>query len=150
MFERMRISGSEPDEVTFILILSACSHCGLIGQGIKYFLAMYGDYGLNPDLRHYGIMANLLGRVGSFRSIESMLGKMRMQANSSIWLCLLGACRTHGNIELAKQVFEEAVKHQPRHAIPYVLMSNVYANFGMERFSLEARKCRDEMFLDLD
>jgi hypothetical protein len=136
MFERLRTSGAEPDEVTFILILSACSHCGLIDQGIQYFLLMYGDYGLTPDLRHYGIMANLLGRVGSFRNIESMLGKMRMHANSSIWLCLLGACRTHGNIELAKQVFEEAVKHRPKHAIPYVLMSNVIANAEMEEMRI--------------
>jgi pentatricopeptide repeat protein len=144
MFERLRMSGSEPDEVTFILKLSACSHCGLISEGIRYFLSMHRDYGLIPDLRHYGIMANLLGRVGSFRNLESMLGKMRMQANSSIYLCLLGACRTHGNIELAKQAFEEAVKHRPKHAIPYVLMSNVIANAEMEgNAHLEALRCRE-------
>jgi pentatricopeptide repeat protein len=130
VFETMVLAGVEVDKVTFVSLFSACAHCGLVGEGLEYFVAMNKDYGIVPDMKHYGSILNLLGRAGDFTRVESVLERMPMEADITLWLCLLGAC-THGNLELAERAFENAVTLQPTHASPYVLMSNIYADAGM-------------------
>ncbi|KAH7279909.1 hypothetical protein KP509_37G043200 [Ceratopteris richardii] len=156
LFETMKSTATvEPDEVTFLLILSACSHNGLVLQALQYFSSMVGNYSLTPDLRHYGIMANLLGRAGNFRLIGGMLDMMPMPANLTIWLCLLGACRLHGNLAIAVQAFRHAVQLQPTHATAYILMSNIYGDAGLHKFAddveqLRRERCGGEAYLDED
>eukprot|EP00250_Pteridium_aquilinum_P004022 c14276_g1_i1 orf=495-2414(+) len=155
MFETMKSSGMKPDEVTFLLVISACSHNGLVAQALEYFDSMTSDYGLTPDLRHYGIMVNLLGRAGDFRHIKGILGRMPMQANLTIWLCLLGACRLHGNLVVAKEAFKQAVRLQPKHATSYVLMSNIYGDAGLQKCAdeveqLRKERCGEEVDQELD
>lgn len=155
LFETMKFTGVKADEVTFLLVLSACSHNGLVAQALEYFDSMTSDYDLTPDLRHYGIMVNLLGRAGNFRLIKGLLGRMPMQANLTIWLCLLGACRLHGNLAVAKEAFKQAVRLQPKHHTSYVLMSNIYGDAGLKKCAdeveqLRKERCGEEADLDLD
>eukprot|EP00250_Pteridium_aquilinum_P000221 c10244_g1_i1 orf=80-2863(+) len=132
MFEKMAWTDIKPDGLTFSSILSVCCHAGLVGRGLEFFESMSKDFGVAPDLKHYGIILDLLGRAGDFSRIVKMLGSMPLQADLAIWMCLLGACRTHGNVELAKMAFDHAVNLQPKEGAAYVLMSNIYAEAGMQ------------------
>lgn len=142
MFEKLRLSGLEPDEVTFSAILAICSYIGDIVLGLQSFISMIHDNSIYPDLRHYGIMVDLLGRAGSFNGVENMLTRMSMQADFTIWSSLLSACRIHCNVELATQAFDEAVKLQPKRALAYVMMSNIYADAGLHERAAEVEKIR--------
>lgn len=129
-FESMGQAGIEPDLVTFVLLLSACSHAGLVGKGVDYFAAMSKEYGINPEIQHYVSMVDLLGRAGHFSNIERMLSTMPIPADLALYLCLLGACKKHGNISLAQRAFHCAVSLHPEHTAAYRLMSNIYDASG--------------------
>ena len=108
MFEKLKLAEVKPDKVTFTAILSVCCQAGLVAKGLEYFEQMSRDYGVEPELKHYGSMLGLLGHTGEFKRLESMLQSMPMQANLIIWSCLLKACCLHGNVALAKQAFNSA------------------------------------------
>eukprot|EP00250_Pteridium_aquilinum_P009337 c18605_g1_i1 orf=96-2426(+) len=142
MFEQLKLAGHEPDEVTFTAVLSSCTYIGDNVLGLQSFVSMIQDSGVNPDLRHYGSMVDLLGRTGNFHGVDNMLRKMSTPPDFTIWFCLLGACRIHGNVELATQAFDQAVNLQPKWASAYVMMSNIYAEAGLHERSAEVEKTR--------
>ncbi|MCO5559525.1 hypothetical protein L7F22_013126 [Adiantum nelumboides] len=127
VLETMRLAGMRPDGVLFTAILSSCSHTGLVVEGLEYFLSMSQDYGITCSLRHTSIVIDLLGRTGNFKKVADLLKLMPLQDDFSFWLSLLGACRLHNNMELAKEAFNQAVKLHPEQGAAYILMSNVYA-----------------------
>ncbi|KAH7428465.1 hypothetical protein KP509_09G002900 [Ceratopteris richardii] len=128
MFEELRLTGLNPDEVTFSSVLSACNHSGLPSESVGYTESLQKDHSLVLDLMHYGSMLDLLGRAGDFKRIESMLSSMHIPPDLGIWLCLLAACCTHGNLELARLAFDHAVSLEPKQITLYILMSNALAN----------------------
>lgn len=130
-FEELKLGGVKPDEVTLTSVLSACSHTGLALESLEFFASMSIDYGLAPGLMHYGCMLDLLGRAGDFNRLENMLNKLPIHTDATIWQCLLAACCTHGNLDLAKLAFDHALNLQPKQSTPYVLMSNICANAGL-------------------
>jgi pentatricopeptide repeat protein len=158
---QMQLAGSDPDEVTFVSLISASSHAGLVDEGLfLFFGAMSEDHGLNPDLKHYGTLLDLLGRAGDFAKLRCVVRRMMMvspsQADQATWLCLLGACRIHGNLEIAQQAFESAVKLQPKESAPYILMSRIYLDSGLPQLAEEVHSRRpqgsiiDTSWLDMD
>lgn len=142
LFEKLKREGIKPDEVTFLVILTACNHSGLVVKGLQYFESMTRDYGLNPGLKHYGTMVYLLGNGGEFNRLERMLMTMPIQADLTIWLCLLDVCGEHGNLQLAKQAFDRAVNLQPNHATAYTMMSKIYADAGLFECAAEVEYSR--------
>lgn len=130
-FEAMQLAGIKPDRVTFLSLLSACSHDGLVDKGIEYFELMSRDYGLSSEVKHFVSLFDLLGRAGDFRRLKGILSRMPVQPDVAVWLCLLAACRNHGNVEMGKFAYDCAVQLQPKEAAAYVLMSNIYADAGM-------------------
>jgi pentatricopeptide repeat protein len=130
MFESLRFVGIFPDGVTFNSIISACSHSGCIPEGLGYFESMQEQYGLDPDLKHYGSILDLVGRAGLFEMAECVVNRMPMPADLSVWLCLLGACRAHGNVELARKAFDRAVHLKPEQDTAYIVMSSMHAGAG--------------------
>lgn len=145
MFENLNFAGMMPNGVTFNSALCACSHSGLVTEGFEYFESISTYYGLSPDVKHYGSMLDLLGRAGDFKMIENVLGKMMVPADLSIWLCLLGACRAHGNVELARRAFDHAVTLQPKQDTAYVVMSSLYADAGLWESVEEVESCRERL-----
>lgn len=139
---RMQRAGVHPNGITFLSLLSACSHAGLVEKCVEYFHSMSRDYGITPEIVHYVSLVDLLGRAGCFREIEDLLSKMPMQPSLEMWLCLLGACQKHGEVMLARHAFDCAVRLQPRHAAPYVLMSNIYADAGLWDQATEIKELR--------
>jgi pentatricopeptide repeat protein len=121
-----------PDEVSLTSILSVCSHTGHVSEALEFFEHMMGDGGgFDPNLKHYGILLDLLGRAGDFTRVESLLSTMPMPMNLAMWSSLLGACSVHGNVELAKQAFESAVRLQPKQTTAYIVMSNISIDAGL-------------------
>ncbi len=114
LFEQVKCSGFTPNTVTFVGLLSACSHTGFVDEGCEFFLPMCGDYSLMPAAWHYGCMVDLLGCAGQLDDTEELINKMSLDADSSVWNSVLGACRIHGNIQLAELVVKSALSWKDR------------------------------------
>lgn len=140
LFERMKKEGVKPDVVTFVSLLSACSHAGLLEEGRRYFASMAQDFGIKPTIEHYGCMVDLLGRAGQLDEAEALIKKMPLQANKMIWGSLLGACRIHGNIAVAERAAESSLKLDPDNAAVYVVLSHMYAAAGMWDSATKVRR----------
>jgi pentatricopeptide repeat protein len=130
VFERMQFAGVKADCVTMLFLLYACSHDGKVDEGLECFGLIMACFGPCPDLQHYIAMLDLLGRNGDFQKIEHALlrAEMPMQTDVSVWLCVLGTCRTHRNMELGNRAFANAVNLKPDNASAYLLLSNLYVD----------------------
>jgi pentatricopeptide repeat protein len=144
LFGQMKEEDIQPDAITFIGVLSACSHAGLVDEGLGYFSSMFQDHGIMPTSTHYGCMVDLLGRAGRLREAEECIKKMPNEANPSIWAALLGACRVYCNVKLAESAATHWLKLEPKNAAVYVLLSHVYAAAGMWDSIGEIRKLMEE------
>lgn len=125
VFEELQLSGVCPDEATFASVIASCSHAGLVVHGLEYFKFISTHCGITPDLKHYGSLIDLLARSGAFEKVKYILENMPISGDLNLWLCLLSACRLHGNMDLGKQAFEHAVRLQPKQTAAYTLMSNI-------------------------
>ena len=131
LFEQMKKEGVRPDLVTFVGVLSVCTHAGLVDEGRRYFNAMSQDHGIPPTIVHYSCLVDLLGRAGHLDEAENVIKSMPVAANAVVWGALLGACRLHGNVLLAERAADQSLKIEPQNASIYVLLSHVYAAAGM-------------------
>ena len=129
LFKKMKADDLVPDAYSFVALLSACSHAGLVDEGRQIFCAMK-DYGVEPTVVHYSCMVDLLGRAGLLEETKRFFSSMPVEANAGTWGALLGACRTYGNVELGELAAKEVMKLEPTAASPYVLLSNIYAAAG--------------------
>ncbi|XP_042489602.1 pentatricopeptide repeat-containing protein ELI1, chloroplastic-like [Macadamia integrifolia] len=141
-FSRMLEYGLRPTSVTFVSVLSACSHSGLIEEGWQHFRSMAEDYDVVPDVVHYACMVDLLGRGGRLGEAKNFIDSMPIQPDASVWRALLGACRVYSDIELAKTIFQKLVELEPMNAGNYILLSNIYAAAGLW---VEVRKLRTQL-----
>jgi pentatricopeptide repeat protein len=129
-FDRMVASGLHPNEVTFITVLGACCHSGLVQEGRQLFELMTKSYKLSPWEDHYGCMVDLLGRAGRLREAFELVQGMQIQPNAGVWGALLGACRVHKNHEIAWLAAEKLFELEPCKASNYVLLSNICVEAG--------------------
>eukprot|EP01018_Ginkgo_biloba_P012014 Gb_13369 [translate_table: standard] len=130
LFEQMLLSSMKPDYITFIGILSACSHAGLVDEGRHFFESMIQDYCIKPTADHYACMIDLLGRAGQLAEAEDIIKNMACEPDAIMWGTLLAACRIHGNRDLGKRAAECLIKLEPQNSAPYVMLSNIYAAAG--------------------
>lgn len=130
LFSRMVHEGFEPDKYTFIGLLCACTHAGLVNEGRNYFYSMEKVYGIVPQVEHYGCMIDLLGRGRHLEEAFRLLRDMPVEPNAIVLGTLLGACRMHNNVDLAKAVCEHLFKLAPSDPGNFSLMSNIYAQAG--------------------
>ncbi|KAK8948532.1 Pentatricopeptide repeat-containing protein [Platanthera zijinensis] len=130
-FERMMEKGLEPDEVTFIGVLSACCHGGLIHEGRMFFHKMTSVYKLRPNLKHYSCMVDLLGRAGLLREAEEMVKNMPIKPDAIIWSALFFACRIHRNVPLGVRAAAKLLELDPSDSGIYILLANLYAEENM-------------------
>ncbi|KAI5340922.1 hypothetical protein L3X38_020196 [Prunus dulcis] len=130
LFSRMVKAGFLPDKVTFIGVLCACTHAGFVEEGLQAFHTMEREYGIVPEIEHYGCLIDLLGRGGCLREAFRLVHSMPMEPNVVIWGTLLGACRMHNDPELAQEVLDHLVKLDPSDAGNFSMLSNIYAAAG--------------------
>ncbi|XP_038892450.1 pentatricopeptide repeat-containing protein At3g49170, chloroplastic [Benincasa hispida] len=128
LFHRMLEEGIRPNEVTYISVLSACSHVGLVNEGWKHFKSMYTEHGVVPRMEHYACMADILGRSGSLSEAIEFINSMPYKADALVWRTFLGACRVHGNLELGKHAAKMIIEQEPHDPAAYILLSNLYAS----------------------
>ncbi|XP_068663957.1 pentatricopeptide repeat-containing protein At4g14170 [Aristolochia californica] len=129
LFDLMLEEGMVPNSVTFLGVLSACSHSGMVEKAWELF-NMMTEYGVSPQLKHYACMVDVLGRVGNLTEAERFIDEMPMKPDAAIWGALLGGCRVHGDIEVAERVTKKLLELEPERSGYYALMANIYAAKG--------------------
>ncbi|XP_008793422.1 pentatricopeptide repeat-containing protein At1g09190-like [Phoenix dactylifera] len=148
LFEEMLLEGDVcPNEVTFLAILIACSHAGLIEDGVEYFSLMSKAYGMVPNIKHYGCMVDLYGRAGRVEDAVEFIRIMPMKPDIGIWGALLGACRTHGHKELGELLAAQIMKIAPHDSCGYLLLSDAYASDRRWDDVVGVRKVMREMVI---
>lgn len=130
LFKEMTDLNLHPTDITFIGILSACAHAGLVSKGWSIFHSMKNEYGIQPKVEHYGCMVNLLGRAGQVEEAYNLVKSAKIEADPVLWGTLLGACRLHKNVVLGEKIVEFLHEHGLSNSGTYVLLSNIYAAAG--------------------
>ncbi|OMO93948.1 hypothetical protein COLO4_16615 [Corchorus olitorius] len=143
LFLEMLRSGIYPNEVSFLSVLSACSHGGLVDEGRKLFAMMQG-YGLTPSVDHYSCMVDLLGRAGYLEEARKLIEDMPMEPTAGVWGALFGACMIHKAFDLGEYVGKHLIKLQPHHSGRYALLANLYSRCQQWDSAAQIRKLMKE------
>lgn len=144
VFEKMKKSGVAPDDVTFIGVLSACSHAGMVDEGCRYFAAMKEQHCIEPKIEHYGCMVDLFSRAGLLERAASFIRSMPIEPNPIIWRTFVGGCRLHGQGGVGESLSMQLIAEDPAHSSNYVLLSNVYAMRRQYEKKFEVRRKMSE------
>ncbi|PKA61909.1 Pentatricopeptide repeat-containing protein [Apostasia shenzhenica] len=139
LLHRMEEEGLKPDEFTYIGVLMACSHGGLVEEGMEYFGEMRTK-GVVPKLEHYACVADMLGRAGRLADAEKVIDEMPETPDARIWSSFLGACRIHGDLARGERVAEKLLELEPHKVEHYVLVSNLFAGCGRWEDARRVRK----------
>lgn len=140
LFKHMLVLGLRPDHVVLTAILSACSHAGLVDEGLKFFDSIEKVYGMKPTMEQYGCVVDLLARRGKIKDAYTFVTEMPVKVNSNIWSLLLGACRTYHEVELSQIVADQLLRSEESDIGSYVAMSNLHAAEEKWDNVLEIRK----------
>ncbi|MCO5611138.1 hypothetical protein L7F22_065388 [Adiantum nelumboides] len=132
-FDEMQKAGVKPNDVTFLCILSACSHMGLVRKGCGYLKLMKAEYGIEPALEHHNTLVDLLGHAGIWSAAEDFLETISITSNLDGWTTLLSACKLHKNVALGRRCFSTLLQIDPRHAAGHAIMKNLYVSAGMHQ-----------------
>lgn len=142
LFNQMVQSGVKPNEITFTSVLHACSHRGLVDDGLALFRYMIENHPSSPRPNHYTCIVDLLGRAGRLDEAYDLIRSMPFKHNHSIWGALLGACSIHQNVELGEVAAERLFELEPENTGNYILLANIYATVGRWK---DAEKVRHMM-----
>ena len=131
LFNDMQKGTIKPNDITFLCIISACSHSGLVQEGLRFFSSMKEDYGLEPAMDHYGAMVDLLGRAGQLNKAWDFIQDMPVEPGITVFGAMLGACKIHKNVELGEKAAKKLFELNPDEGGYHVLLSNIYATASM-------------------
>ncbi|CAO1947634.1 unnamed protein product [Urochloa humidicola] len=140
LFDRMEEDGVKPNEVTFLALLSACSHSGLMNKGVEYFTSMMSKYGINPRVKHYSSAIDLLARGGQLDDAWKLVQKVNAESNSSMYGAMLGACKVHGNVPLGETAAKNLFSMDPESSVNYAVLANMYAESCLWEDARRTRK----------
>ncbi|XP_051133439.1 pentatricopeptide repeat-containing protein At1g62260, mitochondrial [Andrographis paniculata] len=139
LFEAMKSRKVTPTHVTFVSILSACARGGLVEEGRLYFRSMARDFGIEPRVEHYASLVDVVGRYGKVEEAMGIIESMPVEPGKAVWGALMGACRVHGNVELARTAADKMMRLEPGSSGPYVFLYNMYADAGRWDDALEIK-----------
>lgn len=128
LFKSMTKKGYKPNEVTFVGVLTACSHIGLIEEGLQFYRNMELEHQIVPTLEHCSCMVDLFARAGLLKEAEDFINQMPFEPDVLIWKTLLSACKTYKNVNMGKRVAENILRIDPFNSTAHVLLSNIYAS----------------------
>lgn len=144
MFSCMEQAGVKPNAVTFLSVLSACVHGGLVDLSWRYLDLMYSRYGIKPTIEHFGCMVDLLGRAGYLQQAEKLVFEMPFEGNKAIWGSILASARVHGQADLARRAVKHLLVMEPSNSGNYMLLSNTLASGGKWEEARMVRKTMNE------
>ena len=138
LYDKMVSNGVKPNEVTFVGLIYACSHVGLVNRGRELFKSMIEDYGIRPSLQHYTCLLDLLGRSGYLGEAENIINSMPFKPDEPTWAALLSACKHYVNAKMAIR-FADHLILKPEEPSTYILLSNIYASSSLWEHASKAR-----------
>lgn len=144
LFSQMLEEGCKPTHGTFIGVLLACAHAGLVDKGLEYFESMEKRHGLVPEMKHYGCVVDLLCRSGNLNRAFEFINLIPMAADVVLWRMLLSACKLHGNVVLAEIATNKLLQLDPDNGGNYVLSSSTYATAERWDHAVKIRELMDE------
>ncbi|KAL2501473.1 Pentatricopeptide repeat-containing protein [Forsythia ovata] len=130
LFEDMKKMRVMPTHVTYVGVLTACSHVGLVEEGFTYFKSMKEEHGLVPKPEHYACVVDILGRAGQVCRAREFVDSMPIEPDAMVWRTLLSSCTVHKNMEIGEFAAKHLLKLEPKDSATYVLLSNMYAIAG--------------------
>ncbi|KAE9592473.1 hypothetical protein Lal_00028570 [Lupinus albus] len=140
LFREMLNLKLRPNSITFVGVLNACSHGGLVELGYEIFQSMETVHGIEPQVEHYGCMVDILGRVGRLEQAYNFIGRMRVQADDKMLCALLSACKTHRNTEIGEKVANLLSSCSTMDSGSYIMLSNFYASIGRWNYAAQVRE----------
>ncbi|PUZ56597.1 hypothetical protein GQ55_5G336700 [Panicum hallii var. hallii] len=145
LFSQLRRTGIKPNSITFIGVLNACCHTGMVAEGKQHFGSMMKEFGIQPTIKHYGCMVDLLGRAGYLEEVEQLVTMMPIKADKVLWGSILSAARAQGNVGLGEKAAKELAKLDQTHGASKVALSNIYADAGRwTNVSVVRKELQDE------
>ncbi|KAK8545993.1 hypothetical protein V6N13_067234 [Hibiscus sabdariffa] len=130
LYEEMRSEGIPPTDVTFLSLLHACSHVGLVEKGMEVLKSMTDVYGIIPRAEHYACVVDMLGRAGLISEAKTFIEGLPVKPDVLVWQALIGACSIHGDSEIGKYADNQLITETPESSVPYVSMANIYSTRG--------------------
>ncbi|KAJ9558935.1 hypothetical protein OSB04_013549 [Centaurea solstitialis] len=131
LYDDMVSTRLDPNEVTFVGLIYACSHVGLVDKGRDLFNSMAECYGLNPSLQHYTCLLDLYSRSGHLDEAENVLNTMPFDLDEAVWASILSACKRHGKTEMGTRIADRLMWLGPKDPSTFILLSNAYAGACM-------------------
>lgn len=128
MFDKMKVEGCHPNEVTFVAILSACARAKFMDMGLELFHLMLPKFGIIPKMEHYGCVVDLLGKAGFLKEAKDFINRMPFEPDASVFGALLGACKLHGDVDLGNEVGKRLLELEPWQCGQYILLSSIHAD----------------------
>ncbi|OMP11570.1 hypothetical protein COLO4_03755 [Corchorus olitorius] len=147
LFKQMVQAGVKPNKVTFTSVLDACSHAGLVDEGLDLFKFMLRNHQISPQNDHYTCIVDLLGRSGRLDEAYDIIKSMPFAPNHSVWGALLGACVIHENVELGETAAKWLFELEPENTGNYVLMAKIYSAVGRWKDAEHIRLMMNEIGL---
>lgn len=140
LFARMEEDGVKPNDVTFLSLLSACSHSGMMNKGMEYLTSMMSKYGIDPRAKHYSSAIDLLARGGQLEDAWMLIQKTNTECTSSMYGAMLGACKVHGNMPLGETAAKNLFSIDPESSVNYAVLANMYAESCLWEDAQRTRK----------
>ena len=145
LFNKMQVLGFQANDVTYVGLLTACSHAGLFDEGFKYFEELLKNRYIQVREDHYTCLIDLCGRAGRLDEALDIIEGLGKEVSLSVWGALLAGCSVHGNADIGKLVADKVLKMEPENADTYLLVSNMYASLGMRKEAANVRmKMKDK------
>ena len=148
MFGEMERKSIQPNAVTFISILTACTHAGFIEEGRRRFMSMIRNYCITPQIEHYGCMVDLLSKAGLLEDALEMIRSLTFEPNSFIWGALLNGCKLHKNLEIAHIAVQNLMILEPGNSGYYSLLVNMYAEVNRWSEVMKIRKTMKDLGIE--
>lgn len=148
LFKGMLAKGHLPDKVTYVAVLSACGHAGLVGEGLQHFTSLMTNSSITPTAEHCHCVIHMFARSGSMEDGESFLENVPLQPTSITWMSMLNACRLHPDISRGEYAVQHAIELDEEKASSYVMLSNIYAACKSEEESAADLRCNNEIIYE--
>ncbi|KAK9283705.1 hypothetical protein L1049_011955 [Liquidambar formosana] len=150
IYSLMQRDGIKPNDITFLGLLSACGHVGLVEEGWQHFNSMSEDHGIAPKMNHIACMVSLFARKGQMKRAYEFIKSFPMELDKVVWRCLLSGCKTHKDLALGRYAAEQILIIDPEDTSAHIMLSNIYAEAKMWDGLAQLRRAMKEKALKKD